>query len=275
MDTHTTLLVSRHLTEIKGGVAVFRDITELRAMELRFRHMDRLAALGELSSMIAHEIRNPMNTIRGFSDRIRRKLAVMPATGDLAEDARFVVEEVDRLSGIVTEMLDYSRPGRRRPESLTLSELVAESRKMIGGRIEEGGIEFKTDVASDLTISADRQQMKQVFLNLFLNAIAAMERGGMLLVAAAPVGEAVEIHIADAGSGIPADELRRIFDPFFTTKTTGTGLGLAIVKNIVETHGGTISAESAVGVGTTFTLKLPKGAADAPEPKAVAAPDAA
>jgi signal transduction histidine kinase len=243
----------------------------------KMKERDRLAALGEMAAGLAHEIRNPLGAIKGAAQYLD------PSTlqpGD-AEILQIIVEEVNRLDGVVAQFLDYSRPfptkasGNFQPTDL--NEVLWKTMKLIEGS-------FPANVAAELdltpglpAISADAEQLKQVFINLALNAVQAMSDGGRLVVRTrrphAPVelglsestprysADQVEVRFADTGAGIPEDALDRIFIPFYTTKTKGTGLGLAISQRIVKGHGGTIEVQSRVGEGTEFILRFPSASA--------------
>ncbi|MCA1825934.1 MAG: histidine kinase [Myxococcales bacterium] len=243
----------------------------------KMKERDRLAALGEMAAGLAHEIRNPLGAIKGAAQYLD------PAglqTGD-AEILNIIVEEVNRLDGVVAQFLAYSRPfpsaASGKFQSTDLNDVLWKTMKLI-----ENDMPKNVSVELDLTpglpaINADAEQLKQVFINLALNAVQAMPDGGRLTVRTrrphAPVelglsettprysADQIEVRFADTGAGIPEDALDRIFIPFYTTKTKGTGLGLAISQRIVKGHGGTIEVQSRVGEGTEFVLRFPSAAA--------------
>ncbi len=243
----------------------------------KMKERDRLAALGEMAAGLAHEIRNPLGAIKGAAQYLDP--AGMPA-GD-AEILNIIVEEVNRLDAVVAQFLQYSRPlpaatsGKFQPTDL--NDVLWKTMKLI-----ENDLPRNVAVELDLTpglpsIRADAEQLKQVFINLALNAVQAMPDGGRLTVRTrrphAPVelglsdstprysADQVEVRVADTGAGIPEDALDRIFIPFYTTKSKGTGLGLAISQRIVKGHGGTIEVQSRLGEGSEFILRFPSAAA--------------
>ena len=199
-----------------------------------------MAALGELSASIAHEVRNPLGVIFNSVGSLKR---LLKPEGDVALLLNIIGEEAERLNGMVGDLLDYSRPLQPALQPLPLRPLLEEAmeaaRKQIGSAAEQVKSSLRV-TAEAATVRADGRLLRQALLNLFLNAYQAMPRGGHLEVRAAASGGAIEITIRDSGPGIPADAREKVFQPFFTTKATGTGLGLAVVRRIVEGHGGSV-----------------------------------
>jgi PAS domain S-box-containing protein len=221
---------------------------------------ERMAALGELSASIAHEVRNPLGVIFNSVGTLRR---LLKPEGDISLLLEIIGEEADRLNRMVADLLDYSRPVRPALQPLPLEPLIEEAlvsaRQQIGPAAE--AVRSRVQVASDAaTVRADARLLRQALLNLSLNALQAMPRGGQLEIRAGRRDQEgapfAEISIRDTGPGIPADARAKIFQPFFTTKPTGTGLGLAVVQRIVEGHGGSIELASAT-TGTEFHVLLP------------------
>jgi two-component system sensor histidine kinase HydH len=243
----------------------------------KMKERDRLAALGEMAAGLAHEIRNPLGAIKGAAQYLD------PAglrSGD-AEILQIIVEEVNRLDGVVTQFLDYSRPFGTQAydkfQPTDLNDVLWKTMKLIESDLPKN-VAAELDLTPGLpAISADAEQLKQVFINLALNAVQAMPDGGRLAIRTrrphAPIelglsestprysADQVEVRFADTGAGIPEDTLDRIFIPFYTTKMKGTGLGLAISQRIVKGHGGTIEVQSRVGEGTEFILRFPSASA--------------
>src|SRR5436305_2177209 len=243
----------------------------------RMKERDRLAALGEMAAGLAHEIRNPLGAIKGAAQYLD-PAGLQP--GD-AEILNIIVEEVNRLDGVVAQFLAYSRPfpsaASGKFQSTDLNDVLWKTIKLIENDLPKN-VSMELDLTPGLpAINADAEQLKQVFINLALNAVQAMPDGGRLTVrtrrphAPGELGlsestprysaDQIEIRFADTGAGIPDDALDRIFIPFYTTKTKGTGLGLAISQRIVKGHGGTIEVQSRVGEGTEFILRFPSAAA--------------
>ncbi len=239
-----------------GHVILFRDMTETRRLEEEVARSLRLASLGSLAAGIAHEIRNPLSSIKGFATCFRERYRDNPEDRETAE---VMIREVDRLNRVITQLLEFARPLTMERVPTALPVVIRHALKMVEGEAHRKGISIETNLDSgigDVPLDADR--MTQVFLNLCLNAIAAMEAGGVLSVSLSPQDErTVRITVADTGIGIPKEDLHRVFDPYFTTRSSGTGLGLAIVHKIVEAHGGDVRLESEPGKGTTANILLP------------------
>lgn len=244
-----------------GSLALIQDVTAVRELEDRLQRRNRLAAMGEMVGRIAHEIRNPLGSIELFASMLHRDLHDAPGLRKYAEHISSSVHMMNRL---LTNLLLYTKPdcshgARHETEALMLDALTLAAHAVAGARVD---IRIGVDpLASHLW--CDAGQMKQVLLNLILNSIHAMPKGGTLTLTAkltaesAPGGPGVCLSVSDTGVGIPAAERSRVFDPFFTTRDEGTGLGLAIVHAIVEGHRGRIDVESAEGQGATFTIVLP------------------
>jgi PAS domain S-box-containing protein len=244
----------------RGVIAVFADLTEFKAVEERARRSETLAAIGQLSAGIAHEIRNCLNPISGSVEYLQKELDL---TGESAHLMGLIVTECERLNRFVTELLDYAREPRFLVEAVAVREMVEDAlalvrrhpacRPEITLAVEDGG--------EGCAARLDREHFKRVLVNLLQNAIEAQEGPGRVTVRIRPRGErrvAVEVH--DTGSGIPAENLGRVLEPFFTTKRGGTGLGLAIAARIIERLGGKLAVTSAPGEGTTFILELEREA---------------
>jgi PAS domain S-box-containing protein len=235
---------------------------ELHIMTQQLWQTAKLATLGELAASIAHDLNNPLATI---SLRVEAILAVLEPDNALRRPLEIIETEVERMGNLVADILQFSRRGQERISSLNINEELQKALELIRYQLRQRGIEAVIDVAPNLPpIHADRQKLRQVFLNLLTNASDAMHSKGVLSLRAAsammPSGEpAVMIEIADTGTGIPPDLLVRIMEPFFTTKSDGkgTGLGLPICRRIIQEHRGTIEIKSEVGNGTLVRLLLP------------------
>jgi signal transduction histidine kinase len=223
--------------------------------EEQLRRADRLSALGELSAGMAHEIRNPLSSIKGAAEILKDDYSPDEAKYEFIQ---ILLKESDRLNRIVQEFLSFARPKQPELQQADLNEAVESVLSLIAQEARHAGV--KVDKTLDPSIgkrSLDAGLLKQAFLNLALNAIQAMPQGGTLTVKTALRGDAVEVEIADTGTGIPDENRKKLFSPFFTTKKNGTGLGLAITYRIIENHRGRIDVASAAGKGTTFTVKIP------------------
>jgi two-component system, NtrC family, sensor histidine kinase HydH len=236
-------------------VILFRDMTETRRLEEEVARSRRLASLGSLAAGIAHEIRNPLSSIKGFATCFRERYRDNPEDREAAE---VMIREVDRLNRVITQLLEFARPLTMERVPASLTAVIRHALRMVEGEAKHKGIVIETDLAEAGEIPLDADRMTQVFLNLYLNAIAAMDGGGVLRVSLTERdAQAVRVTVADTGTGIPPDALPRVFDPYFTTRASGTGLGLAIVQKIVEAHGGEVHLESEPGRGTTAVILLP------------------
>ncbi len=247
----------------------------------QMKERDRLAALGEMAAGLAHEIRNPLAAIKGAT----QYLDPSRLPGDDREFLSIIVEEVDRLNGVVSAFLDYSRPLKSNLAPGDVGDILQRTFRLLAPQVPTG-IEVSIDVAPELPpVACDAEQLKQVFLNLALNAFQAMPEGGTLRVQAGLArddlsswrehrfrDDRVEVRFRDTGPGIPPEARESIFVPFYTTKEKGTGLGLAISQRIVKAHHGTLTAGSPPGGGAEFTISLP---AIPPEAAAGAAAQAA
>jgi two-component system NtrC family sensor kinase len=227
-----------------------------REMESALAHQEKMASLGVLSAGVAHEINNPLGVILGYAGYLEGKLD--PADPNL----RYIQEirrESKRCKGIVQDLLSYARTPKPALEETDLNALLEQITDFAANHMDLGHVTVAREFAPGLARAlVDPDQIRQVAINLILNAGAAMEKGGKITVRTAPAeGGCVDIVFRDEGAGIAPENLERIFEPFFTTKARGTGLGLAITKRIVEQHQGRIMVESKVGRGTTVTVRLP------------------
>jgi PAS domain S-box-containing protein len=252
-----TTNVLRHEGAVTGVVAVFQDLTEVRAMERRARRNETLAEVGALAAGIAHELRNGLNPISGSVEFLQRELK---PDGENAVLMALIVTECARLNRFVTDLLNYARERDLALEPLDLDEHLAELRD--GLRRDPrcvAGVRLVFEPAGvPVRLRADREQLRQVWLNLANNAMDAMADRGTLTVRWRPAGDdTTVVEFADEGAGMAPEVLPRVGEPFFTTKRGGTGLGVAIAQRIVERHGGTLTFTSAPGRGTVAHVSLP------------------
>jgi two-component system, NtrC family, sensor histidine kinase HydH len=231
----------------------------------RMKERDRLAALGQMAAGLAHEIRNPLGSIKGAAQYLQ-PVDGQKADASTREFLDIIVEEVDRLNRIVSQFLDYARPYRGEQSPLDVNDVVRKTINLLEKERSGARVEILLNLLEGLPpVRADAQQLRQVFLNLAINAFDAMAQGGRLQVSTGlrrstrrgATAAFLEVRFRDDGVGIPPADLRNLFIPFFTTKEKGTGLGLPISQRIIENHGGTIEVRSQAGAGSTFTVLLP------------------
>jgi signal transduction histidine kinase len=239
------------------GIAVENAVLYKEQRE-RFRRMsraDKLATIGELAAGAAHEIRNPLTAIKSSLQYLKTK-------NKGGKDNRLLdsaLKETARIDEILSGLLSFSRPTETKKEEGNLLEILEESLELISFQIKKQKIKIGQDFpASPVVLNGDKAQLKQLFLNLFLNSLQAMKEGGELKIEVSPSGDGkVLVAITDTGEGIPEENLDKIFDPFFTTKKGGTGLGLSICYGIVQSHRGEIEVKSELSRGTTALVRLP------------------
>ncbi|MBM4272477.1 MAG: PAS domain-containing protein [Deltaproteobacteria bacterium] len=239
-----------------GYVILFRDITEILHMKKEMERSQRMASLGSLAAGLAHEIRNPLSSIKGFATFFRERSRNNPEEG---ETAAIMIQEVDRLNRVISQLLEFAKPMEMNRQWASPQEVIRHTVKMVEEDCRKKNIAVHTDISpKPENIYIDPDKITQVLLNLYLNAMGAMEQGGTLSVAFYQYNDRmIRIDVSDTGTGIDKEHLNRIFDPYFTTRLTGTGLGLAIVHRIVEAHEGEIRVESKQGRGTTVSVFLP------------------
>jgi signal transduction histidine kinase len=244
-----------------GMAAIFvvqhRHLGERRQLEREMERRERLSALGGVAAAFAHEVRNPLNAVSMGLQRLRAEFAAEPAE----EYARFVdliQGEVRRLNAIVEQFLSLARPLPLQPAPFAVDTLLRELAALVDGQSRDTGIALTLALPRELPpLVADRDHVKQVLLNLVLNAVQAMSGGGTLTLGAGTGGGEMVLTVADTGPGMSAEVRARVFDPYFTTRPDGLGLGLPIARRIVEAHGGTIGLETAPGAGARFMVRLP------------------
>lgn len=242
--------------EVKNRELLASNV-QLRKTQKELVKKERLAALGEMAATVAHEIRNPLTSVRGFAQRIARKYA---GTGDgrLGEYTGIIIEEVDRLNKFIKDVLDFARRAKPDFQRVNVNKLLSEIITLMRDELTAQSIVVLSDFDMELSETVlDEALIKQVFLNLLQNARQAMSKGGVLMVRTQNSGSDVRIRIADDGAGIPKQILQKIWTPFYTTKVQGTGLGLSLVQRIVDDHHGRIYIRSRVGKGTVVDIFLP------------------
>jgi signal transduction histidine kinase len=228
----------------------------LQKAEAAATRSERLAALGQLSAGLAHELRNPLGTMKTSAEML---LQNVPSDNEIAcEMAQFISSEVDRTDSLITRFLDFARPLALRSERADVGQVIDRAIEEIDRHRPPFDVTIYKNYSPDIRLFRfDPELMQRVFYNLILNAIQASPPQGSVTVKTRPINGTVEIAVIDRGSGIAKNHLENIFNPFFTTKSKGTGLGLAIVSKIVDQHGGKIAVESEAGSGSVFRVYLP------------------
>jgi two-component system sensor histidine kinase HydH len=212
---------------------------------------------------VAHEIRNPLSSIKGIASYFRDKYGKQADDDDMAG---VMIEEVERMSRVITELLDFAKPAALCPVPSSVNDLLAHSVRLVSQEAMARNIDIRMNLPEfPLMTIMDPDRLAQCLLNIYLNAFQAMDKGGGLTITGFVRNDAIVVEVRDTGKGIGPDDLVRIFDPYFTTKPRGTGLGLAIVHKIMDAHGGSVKVRSEVGKGSVFSLILPlKTAAGGP-----------
>ena len=243
-----------------------RDVTEQQHLEQRLQQTEKMAAIGELSTYMAHEIRNPIFAIGGFANALLRNTSL----NDLAkEKARIIYEESRRLDEILTNILNFARPTEQVMGEFDPAAVARQTIDLMTIGNEERGITVVLDIEAALPkASGNAENLKHCLINLLKNSLEAMPDGGTLTLRAARSGSYVRIDVEDTGRGIPVDVQDKLFSPFFTTKNKGSGLGLAMTRKVIEEMGGKVSFESTEGKGTQVTLTLPVALAVSKDPEA-------
>ena len=234
----------------------------LRTQE-ELRRADRLKVLGEMASMMAHEVRNPLGAIAGAVEMLKKDAGGRTPEARSEELMDILAKEVSRLNRVVTDFLGYARPARAERVQVEIGRVLEETLALVRPQAERSGVRIETKAVNPgLKATADPQQLKQAFLNVALNAVQVMPQGGDLsvdfgLCASEKGGECLRVRFSDTGVGMSPRDVERAFDPFYTTKEGGTGLGLAVVQRIMDGHGGGVKIQSEPGKGTTVILELP------------------
>jgi len=263
--------------EILGAVATLKDMSLRRQMEMQLLRSERFSALGEMAAGVAHEIKNPLNAVLGFSRRLSDNIE----DPKLKKYADIISTEVLRMDSIVNDVLEYSQPNRILKTKADVNGILEETVAFLHEKLDQGGIVVQKSLDNSISaVPLDIARIRQVLLNIMLNAIQAMPQGGRLTLKSqwsegfaphvkGPVDEKTlyqqlflqqkmaAISIEDTGHGISKENLSKLFHPFFTTKSTGTGLGLSICHKIVTAHGGRLDVQTEVGKGSIFTIYLP------------------
>lgn len=241
------------LDKVEGVVIVLEDISEIRKLENQVRRAEKLSAVGQLASGIAHEIRNPLGIIKTISQTIIKDIK----DDEIKEGLQIIVHEVDRANTVIKGLLDFAKPNINQTKIQSVDKLIKEVIMLTKKYAQQHGVKIIYTSKEDKEILMDSEKIKQAFVNIIFNSVQAMPEGGYLSISLNIKDDWVKISFEDNGIGIQRNELEKIFEPFYTTKNTGTGLGLAITHRIIDEHDGYIEASSKLGVGTKFDIFLP------------------
>jgi signal transduction histidine kinase len=239
------------------------SVEHARAQEA-LRRRDRLAAMGELASTVAHEIRNPLNAIAMSAQRLRRECLEPPGTGPQGSErdealalVNVVQGEAQRINQKVQQFLEFARPPALAPRPTTLAPWIASITEGVGAFAAARNVNFVSEPIADAAVVIDPEQLRQAIDNLLRNAVDATPPGGTVTLAARAISRELVVEVRDTGLGIAAEHLPKIFDLYFTTKADGTGVGLAVTQQIVAAHGGRLDVDSSPGAGTTMRIVIP------------------
>jgi signal transduction histidine kinase len=239
----------------KGLIILFRDITEIHTLQAIANRNDRMKVLGEMAGLVAHEIRNPLGGIKGFASLLMRDLNDRP---ELREMAAHIVQGTDSLNHLLTDILNYVRPLKLNLQQVQASEFLHQIIEHIQhDNSIPATVKFSENFLSNVSLTMDPIILKGAILNILVNAVQAMPKGGTVKVTVTEDNNFGIIRIQDEGEGIPKQIIDKIYNPFFTTKPTGHGFGLAEVHRVIQAHNAAIELETEIGKGTTFTLKFP------------------
>ena len=256
-----TYLLKNDAHESDGTIIFFKNITKIKEIELQLAKSEKLSTIGEMAAGMAHEIRNPLTTVRGFVQMINQKHQQM-GLNEFDDYMNLIMAEVDRVNQIIKDFLNLAKPKETQIQPLDINSLLSEVIFLMENEALRQGIEINRVLAPSLPpVAGDKDQLSQVFVNIISNAFQAMGEKGILTIQSVTSQDQsrVIIDFIDNGTGIPEDLLGKIFDPFVSTKEEGTGLGLAISNRIIVEHRGEIKVTSEPGSGATFSIILPAG----------------
>src|SRR3984893_2033840 len=246
--------------ERMGALVTLRDLDSIESINTQLQVSERLAALGRITAGVAHEVKNPLNSMRLWLENLKESLPPEPDSGT-TQAVQVLDKEIDRLDAVVKRFLDFTRPMDIRLEATQLADVLKEVVEIAKPQLRKSKIQVAQLIPIDVPeVYVDRALLKQAVLNLVLNAVEAMPSGGQLRLMLSRRGEMAEITVGDTGKGIPVENRQKIFQLFFTTRPGGSGIGLASTFRIVQLHNGSIDFTSEVGRGTTFRIELPLAA---------------
>jgi signal transduction histidine kinase len=252
---------------LTGKLIVLSDVTRQVRLNQQVNRTERLAALGELASSLAHEIKNPLTSIQGFVQMLPERTEDQEY---IEKTARILDKECNRLDGLIDNLHSFAKPQLGHRKQFRLGDVMDETLSLLRKEIEKNEIDLEVDCSGDLELYGDPSKIKQVIMNLSLNAVESMIDGGELYIECRERnGDYGEIIVRDTGVGMTEEEREKIFNPFYTTKDDGTGLGMAITHRIVEEHAGFVNIDSTPGQGTTVAVRIPRSDPEQDDPPEV------
>ncbi|MDP3148235.1 MAG: ATP-binding protein [Ignavibacteria bacterium] len=254
---YLSVTVSQSDEQNGSTTLVIKDLTEARLLEEQKKRNEKLSAMGELASGVAHEIRNPINAIGMIAQRLNREFTPAEGITEYQDITRVLKTEVERINKIITQFLNYAKPIELQKKEISSKNFFTELTLLFSEQAKERNIEFNISSGSEFMMNFDPELMKQTMMNLIQNAIDATNRNGAVQLTYDKRDQNIFIKIADNGNGISKENLSKIFNLYFTTKKEGNGLGLSIAQKIVNQHNGTIHVTSKLNQGTTFTIIIP------------------
>jgi len=239
----------------KGLVIIIDDITEVKKLHKELIRNEKLAALGELSSGVAHEIRNPLGIIKAIEQTMKKELV---GNQEAIKELEIIDEEIERANRVIKSLMEFGKPAKGEKILYSVEAVIDDVLTVANKYISQHRVDVIFNNSNDTCIVLDKELLKQAFINIIFNAVQAMPDGGNLTISLTNIHDIfIKIIFEDTGTGIKDEHIEKIFNPFYTTKEEGTGLGLSIVHKIIEEHGGTIGVTSKESLGTTFEIMLP------------------
>jgi len=240
-----------------GRMYLIKDLTQLKSLQAEIQRKEKMAAIGNLAAGVAHEVRNPLSSIKGYATYFKSLFKDDPEKSGAAE---ILINESERLNRVITELLEISRPSDIKPKVVDVQSIFDTTLRLIQ---PDSAQQTKQEIVLEIedgidTLWVDPDRFVQVLMNIYLNGIQAMPNGGLLRTVVTSIDDSIKITITDTGSGMSPDTKNQLFNPYFTTKASGTGLGMAIVMKIIEAHNGNIAVTSEEGRGTQVSIHLPK-----------------
>lgn len=244
---------------LESRTAVIKDLTDSRRLELEVKRKEKLSAMGELASGVAHEIRNPLNAISMIAQRYEKEFVPRSGLREYRSLTGVLQKEVKRVNSIVQQFLRFARPPKPQFAEVDARQFVDHIAMLFKGQAKAKDVRFSAVCEENGLLFIDAEQMTQALINLLQNALDAASKGDSITLHVCKDEKSVTFRVTDTCSGIAAEQLSRVFDLYFTTKPDGTGMGLAITQRIVSQHGGEIHVESDAGKGSRFSIALPLG----------------